>query len=187
MATDEDLMLKVAEGEEAAIEVIVRRHYDGIFSFIYRMTQDHHTAEDLTQETFVKLYKSASLYTYPRPFKPWLYTIARNLCKDHFKSAYQRHNQSWENPEEARSSESSDTLGEFIERQEERKIILNALNEMTTAHKEVLILRYYHHLSLEEISQIQGIPIGTVKSRLSYAVKKMRAWFCINVEAQGGN
>ena len=95
MLPDENLMLGIQQGNRGDLSALVERHHSPLLGFLYRMTGgDRSLAEDMVQETLLRLLRSIDQYQYPRPFKPWLYTIATNLVRDHYKRAEIRHTQS---------------------------------------------------------------------------------------------
>src|ERR1700676_2405194 len=85
-ARDEALMAQVVQGQTPALEQLLRRHADALLTFIRRMVLDHHRSEELFQDVFLTVWTKRKLYESPRPFKPWLYAIALNKCREHFRS-----------------------------------------------------------------------------------------------------
>ncbi|MCB9451572.1 MAG: RNA polymerase sigma factor [Anaerolineaceae bacterium] len=175
MQTDEELAQGVQRGNRDDLAVLVERHHSPLLGFLYRMTGgDRALAEDLVQESLVRLLRGIHQYVYPRPFKPWLYQIATNLTRDHYKRADTRHTESM--PEDALS------LGAADEPQPEAALLLRsearqvaaAIRELPEHQREVVIFRYYQEFSLAEIADALNIPVGTVKSRLSIGLKRLR-------------
>lgn len=109
-------------------------------------------------------------YRFPQPFRPWLYTIAHNLYKDHCKNIYARTTFPSPEPRRAEATEPVDLSGRIAERAE----VLQALAELDPAHRDVLVLRYYQDLKVDEIARVLGVPSGTVKSRLFGAMEKLK-------------
>jgi RNA polymerase sigma-70 factor (ECF subfamily) len=149
--------------------------------YLYRLTNgDRFLAEDLVQETFLKLLKSINQYQYPRPFKPWLYAIATNLARDYFKRADSRRTASA--PEQhglghGRWSQTGSLENRLAARQtavQQAAAVNKAIQSLPDHQREVILLRYYQAFSLAEISAALNIPLGTVKSRLSLATKRLR-------------
>src|ERR1019366_8168155 len=91
MLTDEDLVRAWQRGDVEALESIVQRYHAPLIAHLYRVLSDIHLAEDLAQETFIRLIRDAQSYRNPRPFRPWLYAIAHHLACNHHVSAYVRH------------------------------------------------------------------------------------------------
>lgn len=176
MATDESLALGVQEGNRADLARLVERHHSPLLGFLYRMTGgDRALAEDLVQEAFLRVLRAIGQYRYPRPFKPWLYAIAVNLARDYFKRADTRHNERpgddapfWAElaggapPEE----------GVLVE--DEARRVAAAIAALPAHQREAVILRYYQEFSLAEIAEALAIPVGTVKSRLTLGLRRLK-------------
>jgi RNA polymerase sigma-70 factor (ECF subfamily) len=173
LRTDEELAVGVQKGNKADLAVLVERHHSPLIGFLYRMTDgDRALAEDLAQESFLRVLRAIRQYQYPRPFKPWLYQIATNLARDHYKLAEMRYTDSIGDeflvepvsllPEAALLS-----TGESDQ-------VVTAIRSLPMHQRETLILRYLQELSLAEIAEITGVPVGTVKSRLSLALARLR-------------
>ena len=176
--TDEDLALGVQRGNTNDLATLVERHHSPLLGFLYRMTGgDRALAEDLVQETFLRVLRAIRQYQYPRPFKPWLYAIATNLVRDHYKRADVRHTVSRSDDEAAwgvagdQAVSSEDGLAADEEAQE----VAAAVTALPAHQREAVILRYYQALSLAEIADALNVPIGTVKSRLHLGLRRLRA------------
>lgn len=170
MIRDEELCRQVQEGSEAAMEALVHRYHQAVFAYLYRLSGNQHLAEDLAQEAFVRLMSRISQYRYPQPFKPWLYTMVHNLFKDTLKSADRRLSQPSADPSLAGIPEPLD----LSERIAERALVTEALERLEPAQREVLVLRYYQDLKVDEIAKVTGSPAGTIKSRLHGAIRHLR-------------
>lgn len=172
MRSDEDLARGIQRGNTADLAWLVERHHSLLLGFLYRMTGgDRALAEDLAQEAFIRVLRSIGQYQHPRPFKPWLYRIATNLARDYYKQAEMRHTISM--PER-----SPDTTTEAPEAalllDNEAGQVAAAIGCLPDHQRETIILRYYQDLSLAEIADVLGVPVGTVKSRLSLGLKQLR-------------
>jgi RNA polymerase sigma-70 factor, ECF subfamily len=174
--SDELLIAAVMAGDQVAFATLVTRHHAPLLGYLYHLVgEDRPLAEDLVQETLLHVLRQR---TYPadRPFKPWLYTIATNLARDHFKSAAVR--QRW------RSGDAEEALLNLHDRApgpEERALaaeqgreVQAALAQLSEEYRVVVLLRFYLGFSLQEIAQTLQIPLGTVKSRLSVGVHRLR-------------
>lgn len=172
MRSDEDLARGIQRGIKADLALLVERHHSPLLGFLYRMTGGNRAlAEDLAQETFLRVLRGISQYLYPRPFKPWLYGIATNLARDHYKQAEMRHTMSM--PERTPEIESG-APEEMLLLDFEARQVATAVTGLPAHQREAVILRYYQGLSLAEIAEVLNIPVGTVKSRLSLGLKKLR-------------
>lgn len=174
MASDEELMLSWHRGDRAALDVLVARYHTPIYRYLLRLTAHIDLAEDLTQDCFVRLVRCGSLYQYPRPLRPWLYTIATNTLRRYLESAYHRH-AGIPYEEDDRMAGAAETphllVGPWADRDELRA----ALAQLSSDHREVIILRYAEDFALNEIAAILHVPLGTVKTRLLRALRRMRA------------
>lgn len=171
--SDEELAVQLQQGNETALETLVLRYHSKIFSYVYRMSKNYHGANDITQEVFIKVCQNIKKYNAEFLFKTWIYVIASNTCKDYLKSAYvQRTVTGLEMPENILASE--DTPEELLLKQNDREMIIEVLNHLSDIHREVIILRFYEELKLDEIAVILNIPLGTVKSRLSNGLHNLK-------------
>jgi RNA polymerase sigma-70 factor, ECF subfamily len=176
MASDEELFHEWQQGGKGALEALVYRHHAPLVAHLARMTSDHAVAEDLAQETFLRLIRDARLYHYPRPFLPWLYTIARNQAINHAKSAYERRVQrAPEAPEPPEAASVAPDPAEWLVRQERRDGLRQALATLTFEQREALSLRFGQELSVQETAAVLGLPVGTVKSRTFNALRRLRS------------
>lgn len=172
MQRDEDLARGLQQGHRGDLVELVERHHSPLLGYLYRMTGgDRLLAEDLAQETFVRVLRGIASYRYPRPFKPWLYSIATNLARDYYKQADQRHTISM--PEDPPPDESAAPEERLIDDMQAQQIAL-ALMNLPAHQREAVVLRYYQELSLAEIAEALTIPVGTVKSRLSLGISRLR-------------
>ena len=170
---DEDLARALQRGETRALTLLVERHHAPLLGYLYRLTGgDRPLAEDLVQETFLRVLRSIRQYHPAQRFKPWLYAIATNLTRDHFKRADTRRTDpiqtgtlSLPDPHQPEPT--------FLAHDDARQVIA-ALAHLPDPQREAIILRYYQDLSLAEIAETLNIPLGTVKSRLSIGLQKLR-------------
>jgi RNA polymerase sigma-70 factor (ECF subfamily) len=171
-ATDEQLARRVQRGHTADLALLVERHHSPLLGFLYRLTGgDRALAEDLTQEAFLRALRSIKQYQTSRPFKPWLYAIAVNVARDHFKRAATRHAVTLTDDELFTLPDPID-LDEAIEIDGPR--LVAEIMALPVHQREAIILRYDQDLSLAEIAAVLSIPIGTVKSRLSLGLRQLR-------------
>ncbi len=172
---DEVLALGIQRGDISDLSALVQRHYDSLVGYLYRLNGgDRMLSEDMAQETFLRVLKGIQGYEYPRPFKPWLYAIATNLARNHFKRADTRRTVSAE--ADALDTHAADDLPEAaLVADDETRVLIAALDSLPDHQREVIMLRYTQELSLAEIAAALDIPVGTVKSRLSLGLRRLRA------------
>jgi RNA polymerase sigma-70 factor, ECF subfamily len=176
--TDEAIFARYIEGDKAAFEELVERYYKQIYRFLVRFTGRPHLAEDLIQDVFMKVYRSAHTFDPAKKFRPWLYSIAGNRARDALRSAGRSEKQIFfknSGDEEPVSLENMvpgipsapDTQ---LIAQETTEKVKEALQEMPETLRAILILAYYDQMPYKDIADALEIPLGTVKSRLHKAV-----------------
>ena len=182
--TDEQLMLAFQRGDARAFEVLVRRHRQAVFVFILRFTGQRARAEDVLQETWLKVVRSAGEYQPKARFTTWLYTIARNLCVDSARKESYRQADSLDAPVTGADGEGR-ALGERLPDgglQPERgafnlhvrPLLEKALGSLPEEQREVFVLREFSGIPFKDIAQVTGVPENTVKSRMRYALESLR-------------
>lgn len=174
---DEQLMAAAMAGDQAALAALVARHHAPLFGYLYRLVNgDRQLAEDLVQETLLHVLQERR-YVPDRPFKPWLYTIATNLTRDYFKSAAVRRRRPTGDEDQALQYLTDRAPGpeERALAAEQGSEVQAAFTELAEEYRVVVLLRFYQGFSLQEIADTLQIPLGTVKSRLSVAVRRLRS------------
>jgi RNA polymerase sigma-70 factor (ECF subfamily) len=181
--SDESLMLRYRDGEVRAFELLVTRHRKPVFNFILRFVRDTAQAEDVTQETFLRLIKGADAYERQAKFTTWLYTIARNLCIDAARRGKHRKAASLDAPlgDDDGSASLLDLVpdgGLGVDRQaQSRELAVRmraAIEALPDEQREIFLLREVADLQFNEIAAVVGCPENTVKSRMRYALEKLR-------------
>ncbi|MBL8950494.1 MAG: RNA polymerase sigma factor [Myxococcaceae bacterium] len=182
--SDEQLMLAFKSGDARAFRVLVQRHRGPVFNFIYRYTGHKARAEDLLQETWLKVVRSSSEYEPKAKFTTWVYTIARNLCVDSARKETYRQTDSLDAPIGSEDGERpmGDSVGDEVAPGPERAaynarlrpILTKALSGLPEEQREVFLLREYHGISFKEIAEVTGVNENTVKSRMRYALEGLR-------------
>jgi RNA polymerase sigma-70 factor, ECF subfamily len=171
-AGDEALASEVARGSAAAFEVLFERYRDRVFQFVlWQLDADRDVAEELTQEIFYQLYRSVASFRRRSRFRTWLYSLARNVCRQ-----YQRKHRSAGRGRAAEGGEAGlllpDGRPDPLERLTAAELqarVRRAVESLPPAQRAVLVLRDWDGLSYLEISRVLGIPLGTVRSRLHHA------------------
>ncbi len=178
--SDEQLMRRFQGGDAGAFETLVRRHRTPLFSFLLRLTGDRGRAEDLCQETFLKVVKASAGWQERARLSTWLYAIARNLAVDEARRmAFRRAepldaaaNGDPPRPEPASEDPGPDRLADASM---VRPKLEAALQAIPAEQREVFLLREYAGLRFGEIAEVTGTPENTVKSRMRYALEALRA------------
>jgi RNA polymerase sigma-70 factor (ECF subfamily) len=181
---DEDLMHAFCRGEARSFEVLVARHQRGVFNFLLRSVRNQSRAEELLQEVFLRVVRAKGRYEASAKFTTWLYSIARNLCVDESRRAKFRDHQSLDAPRRNREGGAQPMVAhipaeqvptdEAAEAPTIRHRVANAVQTLPDEQREVFLLRQISGLSFREIAQTVGIPENTVKSRMRYALEKLR-------------
>jgi RNA polymerase sigma factor (sigma-70 family) len=170
--SDEQLGLGIQQGHQDHLALLVERYHASLLGFLYHLTgRERGLADDLVQETFLRVIGRIGTYHYPRPLKPWLYAITVNLVRDHYKQADFRRTDSMPESLDLAVADTPET--ELIENEQEQEV-LAALRSIPILQREVILLRYCQDLSLKEIAQVVQVPVGTVKSRLSLGLKQIK-------------
>ncbi|WP_025692540.1 RNA polymerase sigma factor [Paenibacillus zanthoxyli] len=173
MLDDKQLIEEFRKGSESAIELLIKRHYDKVFAYIYRSTWDYHIACDLSQTVFERTVTGLGGYRSERgAFLSWLLTIAVNTCRNYFRSSAFRTTRRQVALDETMSADFN--VVSLLERKEEQAIIRNALQELPALQREVIILRIYHELAFKEIAEVTGSGESTVKSRYRQGLSKLK-------------
>ena len=188
-ATDEMLMVRYQRGEREAFAELVRRHNRPIYNFVLRQLRVPSVSEDVTQDVFMRLVQNAADFKHEARFLTWLYTIARNLCIDQLRKLSHRRHASLDQP----TGDDADVkaLGESIadpspqtsaERNalssEVRSSIVKAVDSLPDDQREVFLLREVANLPFRDIAEITGVGENTVKSRMRYALDRLKDALC---------
>lgn len=173
--SDEDVMEQLQNGVVEAFDVIVHRFKDRLHNFLYRYTHNHEDCEDLVQETFLRVYRSRHSYQRIAKLSTWMYTIALNLAKSMYKKKQRMSLMSIHADDSDPDDMEFEIEDSYILQDEQlhQKMCVdklqNALMELSDYFREVIVLRDIQHLTYEEISEITGTAMGTVKSRINRA------------------
>jgi RNA polymerase sigma-70 factor (ECF subfamily) len=176
--TDEVLIARFQDGDNYAFDLLVKRYKDPLLNFVYRFLGERSEAEDIVQETFLRLFKNKHYYKEIAKFSTWIYTIASNLAKTELRkrkrrnllsiSNYMSTEKDYDIPDQESDPE-SDADSVVTD-----QIIQKAINKLSPKFKQVIVLRDIQGFSYEEIAEIVDIPLGTVKSRVNRARLKLQ-------------
>jgi RNA polymerase sigma factor (sigma-70 family) len=174
-ADDSELVSRAQRGDEAAYEEIVHRYEDVAFRTAYLITASAEEAEDATQDGFVKAYRALGRFRYGAELRPWLLTIVANEARNRVRSSGRRHRLELRLTEAFRPGDAAPSPEAVTVAHDERRRLLAMVNELGQDDRLVIASRYFLELSGEETAAVLGIPEGTVKSRLSRALGRLRA------------
>ncbi|MCB9246279.1 MAG: sigma-70 family RNA polymerase sigma factor [Flavobacteriales bacterium] len=175
---DQELVKQYLQGDESSLELLVNRHKNRIFTTILLIVNDTYIAEDIFQETFIKVIRTLrkGKYNEEGKFLPWVLRIARNLSIDHFRRSKRMPTITSSDGEDIfRTFEICDTnREEKYEKDYQHDKIRQLINLLPKEQKEVLVLRHYGNLSFKEIADITDVSINTALGRMRYALNNMR-------------
>ncbi|MCC7494520.1 MAG: sigma-70 family RNA polymerase sigma factor [Fimbriimonadaceae bacterium] len=184
----EDLALvrRVQRGDAAALDLLVERYHGPLSQFLERLLGDAETAREVTQETFLRMMGAVARYQPRAKFSTWLYTIATNLARDELRRRQTRASRATELDDADREplAEPPTPLAEAALAQLERDDIRRALRSLSADHREAVVLHYYQGLSYKEIASVCGCTVGTVGSRIHYAVRHLRRHLGVQEQAE---
>jgi len=182
LASDEVLMLRYKDGDLNAFEILIEKHQQPLFGFIYKFCNDYHQSQDLVQEVFLRLIKQAKKYEPRAKFTTYLYTLAHNICIDHLRKQKRRRNVSLSEPidadeglrlEDTMKDSSANPEREFQQKTFE-KALQNAVDDLPEEQREVFLLREQMNMPFEDIARVVGCLPSTAKSRMRYALQSIR-------------
>jgi len=177
---DEDLIVMVQQGQKRAFDEIVHRYKGRLYSFIMRMVKEPSLAEELTQETLIRIYIHADKYREIARFSTWVFTIATNLVRNKMRQRSRRPVTISLNPapeDDEAPVDPADTRADTsdrVQREELGRLIAEATEKIPERYRIPFLLREVEQLSYEEIQQVTGLKLGTVRSRINRARTRFR-------------
>ncbi|MFC2088293.1 RNA polymerase sigma factor [Calditrichota bacterium] len=169
---DSELIQSAKSGDEKALEELISKYKIAVYNLVYRMVRDKQEAEDLTQETFIKTFKSLPSFNEEYAFSTWIFKIATNNCIDFFRKRKLK-TYSIDKPIQYKTSEiqqdhpDPDLDAEKQILAEERSILIKeAINSLPEKYHQAIMLRHAEERSYEEIAEMLDLPLGTVKARI---------------------
>jgi RNA polymerase sigma-70 factor (ECF subfamily) len=177
----EDLMARIAEGDEDAFEILINRHQASILNLVYRFIGDRTQAKDLAQEVFIRVWQAAGSYQPKAKFTTWIYRITANLCFNELKSArrrrwfsFNRSDEDGEHTIEEALPDSTPSAEDLLLSKERSRQISDALQSLPPNQRMALVLKRYDDLSYQEIAQILGCSVSAVESLLVRAKRSLQ-------------
>jgi len=180
--SDEELIGMLRAGDTDSLGILVARWEVPLYRFVYRLMPRREEAQDICQETFLRVLKKSDRFREGGKFSTWLYHIALNLCRDH-----RRKRRRWRSvlleggfeedraPAVRAERSGSDAPDESLARAEIRRVVSRALDTLPAEQREVLILKEFEGLKFREIAEIVGSPESTVKSRMYHGLRSLKA------------
>ena len=158
---EKELIIKLKKGKEEAYEKVIDIYGDRLLKTCYLILKDKEEAEDVVQETFIRVFKNIKGFKDKSSLYTWIYRMAMNLCKDKYRKRV--YSLPFNDELDIESENPEDIILDYID----RKLLMKALIDLPSIYKEVLILFYFEDLSIKDISQILNEKEGTIKSKLS--------------------
>jgi RNA polymerase sigma-70 factor (ECF subfamily) len=174
---DSELVTAFLDGEERAFGMLVERYQTRLLNFIYRTIGDRERGEDLVQEVFIRVYRHLHRFDRSKKFSTWVYTIASNLAKNELRNRsrnplvfFQTIKKNWQDDDRPLQFEDATTRPDDLYRKRHlRELVEQSVRQLPEHHRQVFVLRELEGKSYEEIAEITGCNLGTVKSRLNRA------------------
>jgi RNA polymerase sigma-70 factor (ECF subfamily) len=170
--TDNELMAAVALGDLNALGSLFQRHHQRVHALCYRMTGDQAAADDLVQESFLRVLRYRKSFGARAAFTTWLYRLVRNVCIDHLNAESRTRARV-----ELMASEHNTERHELEETDHRLEAIRNALYALSPEKREVLVLSRYEGLSYAEIAEVCETTVGAIKVRAHRAMRELRVKF----------
>jgi RNA polymerase sigma-70 factor (ECF subfamily) len=172
---DEELMALVRERDPKAIDVLYDRHGAAAFSLAHRIMGDRQTAEDVTQEAFVSVWRSESGYSAARgSVRSWILAIVRNRAIDSLRRASARLPLGFDDDGVMEAQSAPERTDSEALRREDARVVRTALGELPHDQSQVIGLAYFGGFTHTEIAELLGVPLGTIKGRMRLGLEKMR-------------
>ncbi len=172
--TDQDLIKLCKQGDRQAFNQLVEKYQERVVNIAYGLLSNKEDAYDAAQETFIKVYRSLNSFAEKSSFSTWIYRILSNVCKDMLRKRQRsvkvisiHGDENEEKPHDI--PDLNPTPEETVEKNELHRQVWDALHQLKSEYREIIVYFDMQELSYEEVSSALGIPIGTVKSRLNRA------------------
>ena len=177
--SDQELIEKYINGDEKSFEFLLSRYLNIIYNFVYKYSRDKDEASDITQETFLKVWKNIKKINQKQNFRSWLFTIAKNTALDYLKKKKTIAFSQFEGIEGKNYfidniKDNSILPSEIVESKITKNLLKKATENLSSKYKEVLSLYYFKDLNFREISEVTKEPLNTIKSRHKRAIMHLK-------------
>ena len=175
--SDAELVLAYQQGQEQALSTLITRHKDAVYTSLFMLVKDKYLAEDLFQDTFLKIIKTIKegRYSEQGKFLPWAVRVARNLCMDYFRRTRLQISVTLPDGQDISALlGTAELASDDIERRQVHESVRKLVEGLPEEQREVIVLRMYADLSFKEISELTGVSINTALGRMRYALINMR-------------
>ena len=165
------IIKKIKKGKVNYFEKVIKKYDKNLYSYIYSLVKEQYLAEDLLQETLIKIYKNIDKYDTEKSFSAWIITIARNTVYDHFKKN-KIHTLHILDDKDYDVKERNNNPSEILEEKEKTEVIDKVLNKLPEKYRDIIIYKYFDELKYEEIAEVLNIDAAKVKWKL-YEARKL--------------
>jgi len=169
--SDEALIGAIAAGDRRAMQALYARHNVRIYRFVLRLTNDSSLAEDIVSEVFIDVWRGAEGFKVKSRVSTWMLAIARHKT---LSALRRRSDEQLDEDAAAAIADPADDAETTANNRDRSAIVQQCLSQLSALHREVLDLVYYHEKSVDEVAEIVGAPVNTVKTRMFYARKRMQ-------------
>ena len=178
LLSDQELVSRYLNGKEGSLEVLINRHKKKIFTHLFLLVKDQALAEDIFQDTFIKVIKTLRLgkYSEEGKFLPWVMRIAHNLTMDHFRRSSRMRTTSGGEDFDIFDiiTKTDNNVEDMIVKEEINTDIRHLIDELPKKQREVLLMRHFNEMSFKEIAEETNVSINTALGRMRYALINMR-------------
>jgi RNA polymerase sigma-70 factor (ECF subfamily) len=168
--SDAALVARVADGDRQALRLLFARHQPKVHRFVLRLVANDATAEDVVNDVFLDLWRQAASFEGRAQLSTWLLAIARNKALTAMRG---RVHEPLDDAMAETIPDSTDSAEETLDASQRGALLRRCLTKLSSAHREIIDLVYYHEKSVEEVATILGVPAATVKTRMFYARKRL--------------
>jgi RNA polymerase sigma-70 factor (ECF subfamily) len=168
--SDEALIGAIAAGDRRAMQALYARYSVRIYRFVLRLTKDSSLAEDLVSEVFIDVWRGAKRFKAKSQVSTWMLAIARHKA---LSTLRRRSDEQLDENAAMAIADPADDAETTVDKQDLSAVVQHCLSQLSTLHREVLDLVYYHEKAVDEVAEIVGVPADTVKTRMFYARKRM--------------
>ncbi len=175
--SDAELIHAYIHGQELALEVLINRYKDKVYTSVFMLVKDKYLAEDIFQDAFLKIIKTIKdgRYAEQGKFLPWAIRVAHNLCMDHFRKSRQQVPVTLPDGQDLSVLfGAGDMASDGIEKRQVHASVRQLVEELPDEQREVIVLRIYSDLSFKQISDLTGVSINTALGRMRYALINLR-------------
>lgn len=172
---DNDIIKQILSGNKEQYSFLMDKYHNEIFKYVYNIVGNIETTEDLLQEIFLKVYNNLSKYKQSKSaFRTWLYRVSNNHTINYLKSKAHREASSQTEFEEYQQSSSIDIEKEIIEDEQINRVKQTIMKVLKPKHQKIVMLHYFGHLEVNEISEVLDVPTKTIYNALKSSIEKIK-------------